>query len=443
MTASRLLFYLDMKNTLRSAVALGVLLLSFSAFAHVTGPGTTRIEIKMSSNERSTLRTSKKKYEVSSAIADIYEDGQFKQHVEVSLNSRGQSSLKKFPRKNLDIKSLSDVKEIEAASVKSKKLILSASPQDVLVTKNMLVYRLYKAFDIPTMETEYAEVVINGESQGLYMVSKGPAEHLLHEDAEIVYRRRYNDYMELKKSDKKLSDKQVSEYKTHLDGIYKDLKKLKGQALVDSLSAKMNLDGYLKWLALNYIVRNGDFLDEVFFFGKKNAAGKIYYDIFPWDLDDTFADKMHIQGILLSSNNGAQKRSERQMMYGFESRLDQAVSEDPAMLHRYFQILQNVTNKLDEEKLNTIFDQVFLKLNPYLDDKDILKNGEYDAVGRAHTANDVKAGFEAKKDLITKHIQEIKAELEIIKKEDPEQRASRIRFKKIGLFLQSIILKLS
>lgn len=432
-----------MKNVLRNKLTLGLLLISFSAQAHVTAPGTTRIEIKMSAAEKVLLRNSKKKTEITHAHADIYEDGQLKQQTEIKVQSRGQSSLKKFPRKNLEAKPLGETKKIDAASVKSKEMILSASPEDVLVTKNMLVYRLYKAFDIPTMETEYAELVINDESQGLYMVSKSPAEHLLDQDADIVYRRRYNDFMELKKADKKLSETQVEEYKNHIDGIYKDLKKLKGQALVDSLSAKMNLDGYLKWLALNYIVRNGDFLDEVFFFGKKNADGKIYYDIFPWDLDDTFAEKMHMQGIPLTLNNGAKKRSQRQMLFGFESRLDQAVSEDPVLLNKYFQTLDQVTAQLDDAKLDQIFNKVAKKLSPYLLDEDILKNGAFDAVGTAHTPEAVKAGFQDKKDFIKKHIQEIKAELEIIKTEAPGERASRIKFKKIGLFLQSIFLKLS
>lgn len=430
-----------MKNVLRNKLTLGLLLVSFSAQAHVTGPGTTRIDIKMSSSEKTLLTTSKKKTDISHAITDIYEDGQLTQHSEIKLNSRGQSSLKKFSRKNLEAKPLGETKKLDAASVKSKEMILSASPADVLVTKNMLVYRLYKAFDIPTMETEYAEVVINDESQGLYMVSQSPAEHLLSKDADIVYRRRYNDFMELKKADKKLSEEQVSDYKNHIDGIYKDLKKLKGQALVDSLSEKMNLDGYLKWLALNYIVRNGDYLDEVFFFGKKNDAGKIYYDIFPWDLDDTFSEKMHMQGIPLTLNNGAKKRSERQMLFGFESRLDQAVSEDPVLLNKYFQTLSEVTAQLDDAKLDSIFSKVSKKLSPYLLDEDILKNGALDAGAKAHTPEGVTASLQAKKDIIKKHIQEVKAELEIIKTEAPGERASRIKFKKIGQFLQSIFLK--
>lgn len=431
-----------MKNVLRNKLTLGLLLISFSAQAHVTGPGTTRIDIKMTSEEKTLLRTAKKKTDIAHTVVDVYEEGKLTQHLEAKVNSRGQSSLKKYSRKNLEIKPLGDTKKIDAASVKSKEMILSASPADDLVTKNMLVYRLYKAFDIPTMETEYAEVVINDESQGLYMISQSPAEHLLKKDADIVYRRRYNDFMELKKADKKLSEAQVSEYKNHIDSIYADLKKLKGQALIDSLSEKMNLDGYLRWLAINYIVRNGDYLDEVFFFGNKNDAGKIYYDIFPWDLDDTFAEKMHMQGIPLTLNNGAKKRSERQMLFGFESRLDQAVSEDPVLLNKYFQTLDEVTQKLDGVKLGEIFNKVDQKLAPYLTDEDILKNGALDAAGKAHTLESVNEGLQAKKEFIEKHIQEIKAELAVIKTEAPGERASRIRFKKIGLFLQSVFLKL-
>ena len=56
------------------------------------------------------------------------------------------------------------------------------------------------------------------------------------------------------------------------------------------MSQWIDLDIYMKWLAFNFFIRNGDYTDEVYFY-MDPATGK--YRIIPWDYDDIFASGPH------------------------------------------------------------------------------------------------------------------------------------------------------
>ncbi|MBC7420063.1 MAG: CotH kinase family protein [Bdellovibrio sp.] len=421
---------------------------SFGAQAMVNGKGTLRIDIQMPEQEQKDLLRSERT-DVPAAQAKIYKDGELTQETEINLHSRGQSSLKEYDRKNMEAKSNSEDdknKKLHTGSVKAKEMILSASPEDYLVTKNMLVYRLYKAVNVPTMNTEYAEVTINGKSQGLYMTSSSAAEHLiLEEDAEVVFRRRYADFIELKKAKKSLSEADIKAYESKLADLYKIATTQKGEELVAGLSKNFNVDHYLRWLAVNYIVKNSDYFDEVFFFAKKDKNNEMQFDIFPWDLDDTFAEQMHGMGLPGYINRHQEGRSQRQMLYSFESQLDQAVSQDRVLLTKYFNVLKEVVAELSDDKVDHIFGTVKNKLIPYLADADILNGGLIDIQKSVHDPVSVLADMEIKRDLVKSRLAEMRAELAVIATENPGERAksfSKFR-KKISRIEQKIMRQMS
>ncbi len=435
------------KQNLNKSVLLSATLIlaaSLSAEAMVTGKGTVRIEIQMSAEEKENLKKPERT-DVPSAKVKIYEDGKLKEKVDIKLHSRGQSSLKEFARKNMEVKSIEedeDKEKLNVGHVKAKEMILSSSPEDLLVTRNMLVYRLYEAVYVPTMETDYAEVVINGESQGLYMTSKSPAEQMIKkDDADIVIRRRYNDDLEFKKAKKSLSDVDIQAYEAQLKDIYALPKRLSGDDLVYALEKNFNLDHYFRWLAVNYVIKNGDYIDEVFFFAKKNKQNEMYFDIFPWDLDDSFAEKMKGVRIPFYANRGQEARSSSQFLFSFESRLDQAISQDPALLTKYFKVMEQVTNELSNRKVDQIFETVEKKLRPYLNDADILENGLLDSGKQVHDPIEIVAQMRMKKDIVKNRLHDIRRELDIIKTEIPGARAkgfNKLR-QKIGFSEQRLL----
>lgn len=424
------------------AIAL-ITFLSSLAIA-VSGPGTTRIELNMTPEQRTQLAQPTKTTVFNTEIK-VFEAGRHTVHSYVTLQSRGQSSIV-YPRKNLKIESV--YKDEEGKTQKTKvgplnerKIILSAGAADPLVARNMVVYRLYDLVGIPTLNTSYAEVVINGVSNGLYMASQKPDEFIMKNlNGEAVFRRGYNDVLQLEDAKKSLSDEQVEVHRQALKQVFRDLKKLRGQELLNSLERRMNFRGYLRLVAMNYLVKNGDFFDELYLFSKTQADGSLYFDVFPWDLDDTFAAQMHLARIPGYANNGRSERMQKQMLYSFESRIDQAISQDPVLLNEYFEVLGEVVNTLSDSKIDQVFATVESMLSPYIGDPAILAMGVYDESKVPYTPEGIRQMLSTNRDALKQSLPIIRNELEIIKTE-PETRAKRMN--KLNRIINSLLQKLA
>lgn len=427
--------------------------LTFSAIhvnALVSASGTSRIEIRMSA-EQMLLLGKKEKTKVDDATLQVFEDGQASEITEVSIGTRGQTSIK-FPRKNFNIETLKNQEDgdkradLKIGHIDGKDLILSAGAQDPLLIKNMLAYRLLSAVNVPTLETGYTEVIINDKSQGLYMVTKSPVEHLLKKDngVDIVLRRRYNDFIELKKAKKTLSENDVKAYTDSLNDLHQNLTKLSGEELLAALEKRMDLDTYMRWLAVNFLIKNSDYSDEVFFTGQRNADGEIYFKIFPWDLDDSFGKKMHLAIVPFGPNSGQKQRSEKQMLYNFESRLDQAISKDKVLLNKYFSVVAAVTSELTDEKINHVFNSVQRHLEPYLQDSDVLANGALDEAKKAHDSGSAIANINDKRVLVKQRLLQIQSELKEIEQQgtDRSQKFNPVS-KKLGYKIMELIRRIS
>lgn len=394
-----------------------------TAWSRVTGPGSYRIEINMNSASRESLKADQKT-EISDVEMKVFKAGQLTDQEVVQLSSRGQSSIK-FPRKNFSVKVHKDQegekKKLKVGGVKSNQLVLSASPEDTLFVKNKIGYSLLKAIGIHSLKTQFAEVEINGTSQGLYMVTENQTENLMKEqDAEIVLRRRYNDDLEVKDAKKDLSQEQILKYQQTLKAVHKSIRELQGDKLIAALQKNLNLKNYLKWIAFNYIVKNGDYSDEVYFYGKTNPeTQEIVFDVSPWDMDDSFADKMHLSSWPTGPNWHMNEESDKQMIYNYESRIDRKVASDEKLLRMYFAAMEEVVNTLSQDHvLVDIKQNILAELNPYLDDADILQNGALDAIKVSHTRAAIEDNLNVKMGKIKLRMEMIKEELAVIKTEE-------------------------
>ncbi len=149
----------------------------------------------------------------------------------------------------------------------------------------------------------------------------------------------------------------------------KDLNSLKQKTIEDDLEKNLELDNYLAWTALNRVIRNGDFVDEVYFYSHKEPSGEIRFDIFPWDLDDGFSDAMHFG----FANSLRKDEASEKLMNGFESQLDQTIAGNPLLLKRYFGVAESLlTEKLNQETIDQVFLQIKSELEPYLERPTVL-----------------------------------------------------------------------
>jgi len=412
-------------------VLSSIAMTSSLAQALVDNKGTKRIEIDMPKAELSQI-LSATKAEVSDANIQIFKDGELVRSAKVEIQNRGQTSLKKFSRKNLSVKVDKDHasdqhKKMHIGHVESSKIILSAGPEDGLLLKNKISYALLKLVGISSLETEYAEVILNGKSQGLYMITDNPSDYMTKDkDADVVFRRRYNDDIEIKDAKKEMSQTEIKSAQKQLMNLHRKLTSLKGEQFINEISKQMNLKNYMKWMALNYILKNGDFVDEVYFYGKKQADGTMYFDIAPWDLDDTFSKQMHLEQIPTFPNNAMGSESDKQLIYNYEGRIDLAIAKDPVLLEMYFNEMAEVVTQIDDIALEAIFADVRHDVSVYTQDQDIQKAGLQDPIKAIYNDDYVNKSLNEKLQMIRERRDKVKVELAQINKDSVADRKLRL-----------------
>jgi hypothetical protein len=425
-----------MKNPNRSIlhalapITLGLVISTTSLMAL----GKNLVEITMPQEARESLKQDHK-VEIKEGVELRYlrEGKEFLKET-IEIESRGQTSLK-MPRKNFAVKST------EGGTL--PKLILSAGSMDPLHVKNRIAYDLYRLAQVPALDSHLSELTINGEHQGLYMVTQDPAGFALETlgpKYEIVLRRRYDDKIEVKKAMKDLSPEKIQQYSAKLREIHKNPQRLKGSDLLSFLGKHLDLQSYFRMLGINFLIQNGDSADEVFFAGQINDNGDIQFKAIPWDMDDSFSEKMHLQSVPLTFNFGRADLANQQLMYGYESRLDRAISENAILLDAYFAELQNLTAVITEAEVSRITARVDRKLGPYLNFPGVLAAGALDVNKKAYEQASVKADIEIKRATLVARLQHMKQELDSVSR-NPTDRSHKTNFMKkvIGQLIQKFM----
>lgn len=425
-----------MKKTLQHRLILAAVP-TILALSPAVWAGVTRTEIQMPDASRQVLLKSKEKTEVKDGVtAIIYQDGKEPKEHTAEIGSRGQSTLK-FVRKNYSLK---------YTDTHHGKKLLTAGAYDPLLIKNRLAYEIFRQVGVPALETRLTELTINGESQGLYMVTESPEEMMLKkEDTQVVLRRRYDDRIELKKANKHLSDDDAQAYVQALADLHSQAASLKGQKLVELLQSKLNLKAYFRMLAVNYVIHNGDNTDEVFFAGYKTADGQIKFQAVPWDLDDTFSEEMHMEKNPLDFNHGRNKVAQQQMLFGFESRLDRAISENQELLNLYFAEISEVLEILKPDLIAGIAQKVEDDLTPYLFVNEILEAGTLDKARKAHDPSESLQSIRDKRDELNNRVAAMKIQVTDIQRDHSIDRTHKTNplKKLIGTLFNKLMFKIT
>jgi len=129
------------------------------------------------------------------------------------------------------------------------------------------------------------------------------------------------------------------------------------------------MENYLKLLAFNFLVRNGDYSDEVFFYIDPEINK---FRVIPWDYDDIFA---------LAPHEGKDERKKNigdKLIFSAEDLLDRKVATDTFLYESYLKCLKEVLENLTPEVLKMVFEETFAELYPYYSDAEIIINVQYD-----------------------------------------------------------------
>jgi hypothetical protein len=136
---------------------------------------------------------------------------------------------------------------------------------------------------------------------------------------------------------------------------------LKGKALLQALRATLDLDQFLRWLALMSVLENGDYVDELIFYATDSvgADGKpsLYYSVMGWDPDDLFSNCHHQGRFAIDDPHG--------LLYCAEGVLEHRIFEDALVYERYVSVLEEVMTQVDQERFERALDATLKEVLPF------------------------------------------------------------------------------
>ncbi len=280
------------------------------------------------------------------------------------IHTRGKTSLT-FWRKsyNVDVKKSSDCKEFGLPRM--DKFYLISMSMDKYYLRNRFAFDCFDHLGIFPLYYHYTELKINGETEGIYLLVQRPADYALDDvNAKCILRRGSTDYLVKEKFSEDVDHDDKHTCRNAFKSIKSACDKLEGVALYEALKQHLDLDSYFSWLAFNYLVRNGDYTDELFYYA---LANEDRLDILPWDFDDILSQQPH---------EGMKKRNQSlddQLIFSSEDLLDRTIARDSFLYRKYLIKAQEVLNILTTEKMQEIFDRIGEDLELYLRDWDIIE----------------------------------------------------------------------
>jgi hypothetical protein len=219
---------------------------------------------------------------------------------------------------------------------------------------------LYREHGIFPLELRFVELVLRGESQGAYAWIEQREQKLKTAHAALrgSVRRRYEPFVE----------PDVDSVIGHDEALRASYAALLGTGVADDdyaayLDERLDVDAYLRWIALNSLLLNSDSLDESVFIASESIAedgsATDYFDFMGWDPQALFVACDPSTGGLVIDAHG--------LTYCQASALDARVLGNAELYARYIDVLGEVLDAVDETRIMEIIDEARKQLEPLLE----------------------------------------------------------------------------
>ena len=237
------------------------------------------------------------------------------------------------------------------------------------------------------LQFRYVELLIDSQTRGVYLLLEKPREELVRDSTGVhdVMRRRFNsnppdDYFESKYS----------------SGVYDAAAVYDDAAAGEELAEYIDLDQYLRFLALMTAYQNGDYIDEIWVVaseqGLAGGAPGLWFSMMAWDNDDLFSECHYSGNNAFVDSNG--------LIYCAEAAIDQFLLGNPTMYAHYVDVLEDVLlRQVPPERFDAAVATTELAIMPVLSKPGVsaamvrLVNDNPAAVDPAEAKRDVAASL--------------------------------------------------
>lgn len=299
-------------------------------------------------------------------------------HPVLSITTRGKSSLKQR-RKSYTVK-LQDGINIQFKSGERtlENFYLISMSMDRNYVHNRFAFDCLNALGIFPLAHRYVALKINNTDEGIYLLTERPFDHLLGEKASpYALRRLQSGVIDKDKIADHSNTSDLKKYRKLFKKIHKSFRDTEGLEYYNILNDQIDMQAYMRWLAFNYLVRNGDYTDELYCYILPNSDGK-RFSIMPWDFDDILAREPH-EGTADRAHFNKDK-----LLFSTEDPLDQIIAGDSTLYAIYLKELHSVIDILSENKLKEIIIGIYNDLLPYFRQPNIIVTSQRDAFGETN-----------------------------------------------------------
>ncbi|NNF33668.1 MAG: hypothetical protein HKN68_06150, partial [Saprospiraceae bacterium] len=184
----------------------------------------------------------------------------------------------------------------------------------------------------------------------------------------VLVRREYNDSFIIEHS----RDEEGKKLRKTIQKGRKLSNDYEGKELEMEINKIIDLRRYYRWLSFNYLVMNGDYTDEVFFYYDDDNNT---FKVIPWDYDDVFSSQPH---------EGWQQRKKNinnSLIFSGEAYLDRVIDKDEYMYLQYLDEFDKLIENMTPEMVEKSFLQVYQELYPFYTTPEILERSSLDQYG--------------------------------------------------------------
>jgi spore coat protein H len=272
-----------------------------------------------------------------------------------------------------------------------EKFKLLSLSQDYTYIENRISHLFLQNLGIWPLHTFYAEVMLNNHHQGLYLFVEYHQEYLFtNNKADVVLRRYYQNELSKVEVNPSKNITDSTAYVNRFYSIYDSIVTLKGEQLYNEMASVFNIQNYMRKMIFDFLILNGDYTDEIYFYGNKLENGSIYFDIIPWDYDDIFTSRPHEIGRDWAVGNSFGVRAYAnhdevkavvgdRFIFSIEDDIDYVISIDDYLYSKYLDEVKFVLSVLTESKVDEVFQSTRAELIPLYAKPEIIEQSVFDS----------------------------------------------------------------